>query len=139
MQLQEAVREIKKCSDQMNAAYGRVVFDEWAIVSISDGVTRLVHYAGPRRTGFQNNFSSDIAGLRDGLATQSYEVGDFEFARYGVGTGFESFMVVGAGLYLICNNTVASMDMIAKDPKWLAAQVPFANLGERFRASTLSV
>ena len=137
MQLQEAVSEIKKSIDQMNASYGRVLFDEWALVSFARGAMRLVHYFGPRLAGFQQNFATDLVGLRGSLSTRSYTVGDFEFARHAVGTGFESFMVVGAGLYLICNNTAATMDMIAKEPSWLAAQVPFAGLGDNFRDNPL--
>jgi len=139
MQLEEAIRHIKTCSDQMNARYGKVVFDEWAIVNFVKGQPGLVHYIGPRLDGFQKNFAADAAGLRESFLTQKYEVGDFEFARHGVGTGFESFMAVGEGLYLICNNTVLSMDMIAKESTWLGAQVPFVELSEKFRASPLAV
>jgi hypothetical protein len=46
-------------------------------------------------------------------------------------------MVVGRGIYLICNNTVQSMDSITKDPLWLGAQVPFVELSEKFRANPL--
>ena len=46
-------------------------------------------------------------------------------------------MVVGRGLYLICNNTRESMDTIAKNSRWLGAQVPFAELGEKIRANPL--
>jgi hypothetical protein len=139
MQLEEAIRGIKACADQMNARYGRVVFDEWAIVSFADGKTRLVNYLGPRPEGFQKNFNADAASLREGLQGQGYNVGDFEFSRHGVGTSFESFMVVGKGLYLICNNTTSSMDMIAKEAAWLGAQVPFVELSDKFRASPLAV
>jgi len=31
------------------------------------------------------------------------------------------------------------MDAIAKDPKWLNAQVPFAELGDRLRMSPLLI
>jgi hypothetical protein len=139
MKLEAAIREIKTCADQMNARYGRMVFDEWAIVSLADGKAKLVHYLGPRLAGFQQNFAADAAGLREGFSAQNYAVGDFEFSRHGVGTSFESFMVIGPGLYLICNNTALSMDMIAKESTWLAAQVPFAELGDKFRADPLAV
>ena len=56
----------------------------------------------------------------------------------GVGTGFEAFMVLGDGLYVICNNTQASMTEISKDPKWINAQVPFAELSDRVRANPLA-
>jgi hypothetical protein len=139
MQLQEAIREIKSCAEQMNARYGREVFDEWAIVSLGGGKAGLVNYLGPRLAGFQKNFASDAEGLREAFVNNEYAVGDFEFARHAVGTGFESFMVVGRGLYLICNNTSASMDMIAKEPTWLGAQKPFVALSDKFRASPLAV
>jgi hypothetical protein len=66
-------------------------------------------------------------------------VGDFEFARHGVGLAFESFMAVGPGVFLICNNTVQSMDGITKDPLWLGAQVPFVELSDKFRADPLDL
>lgn len=139
MQLEDAIKHIKKCDEQMNARYGKIVFDEWAIVNFTEGKPELVHYIGPRLEGFQTNFKADAAGLRESFLNQKYEVGDFEFTRHGVGTGFESFMAVGEHLYLICNNTALSMDMIAKESSWLAAQVPFVELSERFQASPLIV
>lgn len=123
----------------MNARYKKVVFDEWAIISLGDNKGRLLNYVGPRKEGFQKNFFEDAGALRTGLQQQGYEIGDFEFARHGIGTGFESFMVLGKGLYLICNNTVQSMDGITKDPLWLSAQVPFVELSDRFRADPLAV
>jgi hypothetical protein len=54
-----------------------------------------------------------------------------------MGSAFESLMVVGRGIYLICNNTVQSMDSITKDPLWLGTQVPFVELSEKFRANPL--
>jgi hypothetical protein len=75
--------------------------------------------------------------LRESFVEGEYAVGDFEFARHGVGTRFESFMMIGENLFLICNNTTSSMDMIAKEPTWLSAQVPFVELSEKFRASPL--
>jgi hypothetical protein len=139
MQLEEAIKHIKSCSDQMNARYGKIVFDEWAVVSLVNGKAGLVHYTGPRLAGFQTNFAADAAGLRESFLTQKYAVGDFEFTRHGVGTSFESFMVLGEGLYLICNNTKLTMDMIAKEPTWLEAQKPFVELSEAFCASPLEV
>ena len=139
MQLEQAIREIKSCADQMNARYGSEVFDEWAIVSLADGKAYLVNYLGPRLAGFQKNFAKDAAGLRESFLNGNFAVGDFEFARHGVGTGFESFMVVGSGLYLVCNNTGASMDDITKQPKWMGAQKPFVDLSEKFRGSPLTV
>jgi hypothetical protein len=64
--------------------------------------------------------------------------GDFEFAWYGSGTGFEAFMVVGPRMYLIWNNTGNSMENLSKDPRWLKAQVPFLELTESFRVDPLA-
>ena len=77
--------------------------------------------------------------MREGLLNKDYNVGDFEFERHALGPAFESFMVAGQGVYLICNNTVQSMDAITKDPLWLGAQVPFVDLSEKFRADPLQV
>ena len=74
----------------------------------------LLAYIGPRKEGFQKNFLTDVGALREGLLNEEYSAGDFEFARHGVGPAFESFMVVGPGVYLICNNTVQSMDRSRK-------------------------
>lgn len=137
MTLDQARKLIKTCAEQMNAQYDQVVFDEWAIISLADNKGRLLSYLGPRKAGFQKNFLADAGALRAGLLTQDHNLGDFEFARHGIGTNFESFMVVGKNLYLICNNTVQSMDAITKDPKWLGAQVPFVELSDKFRDDPL--
>jgi len=139
MTLDQAKQLIKVCAEQMHARYNKPVFDEWAIVAFADHKGRVLAYIGPRREGFKENFLADAGSLRAGLLNAQYQVGDFEFARHGIGTGFESFLVLGKGVYLICNNTVESMDGIAKDPKWLVAQVPFVELSERVRADPVVV
>jgi hypothetical protein len=139
MTIDQALTLIKSCAEQMNARYKKVVFDEWAIISLADNKGRLLAYIGPRKTGFQQNFLADAGGLRAGLLGGQTNVGDFEFARHGVGTGFECFMVLGEGVFLICNNTVQSMDAITQDPLWLNAQVPFVELGEKFRSDPLAL
>jgi len=139
MTLDDAISHIKLCANEMNARYGRTVFDEWSVISLAKNKTRVLAYLGPRHDDFLANFPRDLGALRSGLRDENYGAGDFEFARHGTGTGFEAFMVLGAGLYLICNNTRESMDTIAKDSRWLAAQVPFAELGEKFRPSPLVV
>lgn len=95
-------------------------------------------YTGPRNDVFLKDFANDLGALRAELLDSKYTIGDFEFARHGEGTKFEAFMVLGEGLYLICNNTHASMHDIAKDPRWLTAQVPFAELSEKVRSSPLA-
>jgi hypothetical protein len=139
MTIDQAKQQIRTCAEQMHARYGKTVFDEWAILSLSDKKGLVLGYIGPRREGFKENFLADAGALRAGLLAQEHQIGDFEFARHGVGTGFEAFMVLGRGLYLICNNTGQSMEGITKDPLWLGAQVPFVELSEAFRADPLMV
>lgn len=123
----------------MDVRYGKIVFDEWAIVSLAENKARVLAYIGPRNDEFLQNFVKDLGALRSELLYGNYGVGDFEFARHGVGTGFESFLVLGDGVYLICNNTRESMDAIAKNPRWLGAQVPFAELSDKVRSNPLTV
>jgi hypothetical protein len=139
MTLDHATELVKACAEQMNARYKKVVFDEWAIISLGGGKGRMLAYTGPRKEGFQKDFLTDLGALREGLSSTEYSVGDFEFARHGIGSAYESFMVVGQGTFLICNNTVQSMDTITKDPLWLGAQVPFVELSDKFRADPLTL
>jgi len=135
----EIIRQIHACAKKMDALYGGSVFDEWAVISLAENKARVLAYLGPRNDHFLKNFASDVGALRRELHDRKYGVGDFEFERHGVGTVFEAFMVLGAGMYLICNNTRDSMDNIAKNPAWLAAQVPFAELSERIRPDPLVI
>ena len=139
MTLDEAISHIKLCAKEMDARYGKTVFDEWAVLSLAENKARVLAYVGPRNDDFLKNFAKDLGALRAGLLTEDYGPGDFEFARHGTGTGFESFLILGRALYLICNNTRESMDTIAKDPRWLAAQVPFAELSDKIRVNPLIV
>lgn len=139
MNLESASRHIERCAVEMDDLYGKTVFDEWAVVSVADRRIGLLSYKGPRKSGFQENFVKDAGNLLGGLLSPDHVVGDFDFARHRAGTGFEAFMVVGQGVFLICNNTVQSIDAIAKDPAWLAAQVPFVELSDRFRSDPVSV
>lgn len=137
MTVEEAAKLIKVCADQMNDRYGKVVFDEWAVIALAQNKGRIISYTGPRREAFLKNFDQDLGTLRAELLDPKYRAGDFEFARHGVGTSFEAFMVLGGGTYLICNHTVASMNDIAKDPRWLNAQVPFAELSDKIRSNPI--
>jgi hypothetical protein len=137
MKLEEATKAIKQCAEQMNARYRQVVFDEWAVVSLAQKQSRILDYLGPRNDDFLRNFASDLGPLRVELAQARHGAGDFEFTRHGVGTMFEAFMVLGDGLYLICNHTANSMDGITKDAHWLDAQVPFVELSDKVRSSPL--
>ena len=139
MTLDEASLLIRRCAERMDALYGQTVFDEWAVVSILDHKARLLFYLGPRRADFQKNFADDVADLRAEHRDSTLGNGDFGFTRHGVGTKAEAFMVLGKDIYLICNHTTSSMEEIAKNPKWLAAQAPFAELGDQFRSHPLVV
>jgi len=139
MTLDEAKTRITSCASQMDARYGKTVFDEWAVVSLAENKARVLAYIGPRNDDFLKNFINDLGALRAELRDASYGVGDFAFARHSVGTGFEAFMVLGRGIYLICNNTHGSMDSITKDPRWLEAQVPFAELSEAIRSNPVII
>lgn len=138
MTIDEASRQISACAKQMNDRYGRVVFDEWALVSLAHQKASILYYQGPRNDAFLKNFVEDLGTLRNELLNGRYNPGDFEFARNGTGTFFEAFIVFGRGLYLICNNTRESMNEIARDPRWLNAQVPFAELAEKVRGNPLA-
>jgi hypothetical protein len=138
MNLSETLQAIRACATQMDAHYGKTVFDEWVVVSLQEPQPRVLGYVGPRHEVFAKNFNRDLGGLRASLRNGKHQVGDFEFAPSAPGTGFEAFMVLGDGRYLICNNTQSSMDEIAKNPRWLVAQVPFAELGERVCAGSLA-
>jgi hypothetical protein len=139
MTLDEARTRIKACAAQMDAHYGKTVFDELAVISLAENRARVLAYVGPRNDDFLKNFANDLGSLRSELLGPDYGVGDFAFARHGTGTSYEAFMVLGPAIYLICNNTRESMDTIAKDPKWLHAQVPFAELGDQLRMSPLQL
>jgi hypothetical protein len=139
MNLEQAVKSIKLGAERMNGMYGRVVFNEWVILSFADGGAQVVAYQGPRKEHFHSNFATDVEELRPRLLSHRCGPGDFEFARYGNGTGFEAFMVIGQRLYLIWNNTGNSMEDISKDSRWLNAQLPFLELTETFRKDPLVV
>ena len=139
MTLDDISAKIKSCAQQMNTRYGGTVFDEWAVISLAENKARVLFYTGPRNDEFLNRFVHDLGPLRNELLNTQYGVGDFEFSRHGTGTRIEGFLVVGAGLYLICNNTQASLDAIAKNPRWLAAQVPFVEFADAIRADALGV
>ena len=139
MTLDQAIKQVQACAAQMNARYQEVVFDEWAIIYLNDRKGFLHAYEGPRKKEFQQNFLADAGSLRAGLLTREQEPGEFEFARQEIGTGFESFMSLGESTFLICNNTVQSMDSISRNPLWLSAQVPFVELSDKFRSDPLRV
>ena len=134
MTLKQAIALTQQCAQQMDALYQKVVFDEWAVISLGEKDSQVLAYAGPRKSDFQKNFLNDVGALRAELRKARPNIGDFDFARHGSGTRFDAFLVLGEGIYLICNNTTQSMSALTKDARWLGAQVPFAELTEKFRA-----
>jgi hypothetical protein len=139
MTLDDLSARIRKTAIQMNHRYGGTVFDEWAVVSLAENKARVLFYTGPRNDEFLQSFVADLGPLRAELHKEKYGVGDFEFSRHAAGTRIEAFLVLGGGNYLICNNTQLSMDSIAKNPRWLDAQVPFVELAEALRTSPLLI
>jgi hypothetical protein len=139
MNLKQAMALIKQCTDQMDALYHNVVFDEWVVISLGESDGKVLGYLGPRKDDFQKSFLNDVGALRAELRKAKPIVGDFDFARHASGTRFDAFLVLGDGVYVICNNTTESMSALAKDSRWLSAQVPFAELTEKFRANPVVV
>jgi hypothetical protein len=121
----------------MDDLYGKVVFDEWAVVAMFDRKGRILHYTGPRKEDLLKTFSTDVREFAAALVSGQQSIGDFDFSRHGSGTHFDAYVVVGEGCYLICNNTSQSMAGITKDTRWLNAQVPFAELSDKFRSDPL--
>lgn len=139
MTLDQANQAIRATVERMNTLYGSTVFDEWTVLSLNEIGGRILTYTGSRKEDFQKNFARDFEALHDELASPKFGIGDFEFARHAAGTRFDAFLVLGRGLYLICNNTHASMDAITKDARWLGAQVPFVELSDKFRSDSLAL
>jgi hypothetical protein len=137
MTLEEISKAIKHCAEQMNARYKKIVFDEWAVVSLAQKKGRILNYLGPRNDDFLKNFANDLGALRTELVNNQRGVGDFEFTRHAEGTRYEAFLVLGEGTYLICNNTMNSMDGITKSTHWIEAQVPFVELSDKVRSNPL--
>ncbi|HEX7652798.1 MAG TPA: hypothetical protein VF607_04795 [Verrucomicrobiae bacterium] len=137
--MEELGKLVRQSSDQMNSRYGYTVFDEWAVVSLVENRAKVLAYTGPRNDDFLKNFARDLGSLRSSLMSGQFGPGDFEFARHSTGTLYEAFLVLGVGLYLICNNTHESIEGISKNPRWLNAQVPFVELADRVRTSPLQV
>ena len=56
MTIEQAIKQIKLCAEQMDARYQKVVFDEWAVISVGESGGRVLGYLGPRKADFQKNF-----------------------------------------------------------------------------------
>lgn len=138
LNLDDLMTAVRFCAAQMDSHYGDTVFDEWVVISLQGPAPRILHYFGPRHYEFRQNFMRDLGTLRESLFSGRHRPGDFEFERHGYGTSFEAFMALGNDVYLICNNTRISMEEIARNPRWLSAQIPFADLSEKICAATVT-
>jgi hypothetical protein len=137
MTLEETIEVVRTHLARMQEIYRKPVFDEWAVVAMLGNKGRALCYEGPRREEFHREFNQDAQAFAADLRRTTHNLGDFDFSRHGVGTRFDAFVVVGDGLFLICNNTRQSMATITQDPLWLSAQVPFVELSDVFRSKPL--
>lgn len=137
MDLATARRAITDTLEEMRAAYYRPVFDEWAIVALGARHGGIVAYSGFRAAEFVERFQEDMALLRQALASRNVALGDAEFVRHAHGAQHDAGIRIGAGSYLILNNTSKRMAEMSTDPRWEHAQAPLLRLAERFRADPL--
>lgn len=139
MQLSEAVKTISVYMGKMDESYQRKVFDEWLIVETKSGKDEILGYIGPREDTIGDTLSVNLKHLRSALENSRLDAGDFEFTREGEGEEIDAFIVLGDGLYLICNATEKSMHEVTQDPLWAAAQVHFVSLCDKIRMNPVAV
>jgi len=134
MKLADARNAIVLALGRMTSLYRNTVFDEWILVKLSADQNAILGYDGPRAEEYHRKFREDILPLQAELNQRRMAVGDFAFAPDAKGTRFDACIRLGPASYFFCNNTTRSMEDIRKNPLWLAAQKPFADLSEKFRA-----
>lgn len=140
MDLATATARIDQSFKKLNAAYGRKVFDELAIVNLSGEALELLHYEGPRREALMAEFADSTVSLRQELtAEQSDKGGEFSFTREGDGAHMDAYICLGPKVYLFCNNVAKSMKEITQDPAWLVAQGEFLNASQVFAVAPLQL
>ena len=138
MKIEEARTVIRTQLQRMNELYGRMVFDEWAILAMgAKGGSRVVYYEGPRAAVFAVNLPQDSALLRALSSQRDHVPGDFEFVHQAEGAALDAFVKTGDASFLVCNHTGMTMQDIRKDPRWLKAQTAWFELTEKFRADPL--
>lgn len=137
MNLPDAHVAILQTFVRMKTLYQQPVFNEWVLVKLAREAGAILAYDGPRADLYQAKFKNDIAPLQAQLDSRQMAVGDFEFVPEAHGTHFDACIRLGPAAYLFCNNTTKSMKEIRRDPRWLAAQEPFAELGAKFRDDPL--
>ena len=139
MDLETARRHIQTHLDRMRIAYGRPVFDEWAVLALGPQGGAVVAYHGPRPEAFRRNVPGDAEPLRARTAGKKFAEGDLEFVGDAVGTQYDAFMKVGPTSYLVLNHTGKTMAEIRAEPKWLAAQAVLFELTEKFRSDAVEL
>ena len=132
MKLDEAIQEIEKCSQKMNAKYGGVVFDEWLIVHMGK-TDRILAHTGPRGELIVQDFETDTKAIHQLLQASPNSVGDFGFTNEGHGTLFDAYTVLGNNLYVLWNKTDGSTTHITQNPSWPVAQKEFAALAKSLK------
>lgn len=138
MELSSAESLVKKYFARLNKVYAREVFDEFSIVSLASAGGHILAYHGPRADDFSHEFADDMTLLRKEILTDRPEGGNFGFTREGAGSYFDAYIALGNDFFLICNNTLKSMEEITKDPLWLEAQTHFVELSQCFAVEELS-
>lgn len=140
MDLTKAIDAIDNHLCRLDNTYGRPVFDEWAIVT-SDG-KMVLHYNGQREERFAMDFADEMQALRAELVADRadhFSGGEFGFTRKGAGTAFDAYICLGPGVFVVCNNTLKSMEEVTADPNWLRAQGTFVDLSQRFAVAPLAL
>jgi hypothetical protein len=139
MTLDKAIRLIKGCLENMNAAYRRTVFNEWAIVRLTSSSDDLLFCESPRGSSIAKEFAHDFRLLREESEESANSAGEFSFTRTGTGSTIDSFVALGSDCILVCNHTELSIDEITRDPLWKKAQLPFLEMTEAFSSDPLTL
>ncbi len=137
MNLADARSAVIIAFGRMDSLFKRPLFDEWVLVKLGTEAGAILAYQGPRAESYQRRFKTDIAPLQTEIQGRKMAIGDFEFAPNAHGAHFDACIRLGTGAYLFCNNTRATMNDLRKDPLWLTAQKPFADLAAQFREDPL--
>lgn len=123
----------------MHTQSGEVIFDEWAVITLTSGGAKLAVYMGPRVELFRSRFKAGSRPLQAEMEGRQLAVGDFTFVADAAGTAYDACVRLGASTYLWCNHTSATMKEIRESGAWLPAQKIFAALCERFRSDPVVV
>jgi hypothetical protein len=138
MELQQAIKEVKKAVKDMRLQSGKSVFDEWLILSINYQRFDILHHNKPIFLKNSAGFDINIHMLVDEIQKSSYVPGQYFFSMEAPGTLYDAFIVAGPEKYIIFNNTIQSMTEISTDPLWLSCQSRFVELSEMFRQDSLN-